>query len=252
MPFKKDDAGQLVTDDKGMPIFIGPDGAEKPYDVDARTKQIAELTEKSAKRGKELDELKAKYAALADIEDMAAYIEEHKKNAEIVATMHDKDRQTEESTLKRIQEATKSAVAPVAQERDKLKADLEEANRSLNKAVIGDAFFRSKYAAEKLTNVALAQQLFAGHFYVKDGRAVGKDADGNDMYGSEGSLATFDEALSRLVESSPFKDNILKSSPGGSGGNNGGGGSSGGRLSPQEAERLSNAEYAKARAEGRI
>ncbi len=218
MPFKKNEAGQLVTDDKGMPIFVGPDGAEKPYDVDARTRQIAELTEKAAKRGKELDDLKAKFAAFAEIEDLAAYIEEHKKNAEIVATMQDKDRQTEENTLKRIQEATKSAVAPVALERDKLKAELEKATNSLNQAVISDSFHRSKWAAEKLSSVALAQQLFAGNFYVKDGKAVGRNADGTDMYGSEGNVATFDEALSRLVESSPFKDNILKSSPGGSGG----------------------------------
>lgn len=253
MPFKKSDDGkQLVLAENGMPIFIGSDGSEKPFDVDARIKQIAELTDKANKRGKEIDDLKAKYALLAEIDDLAAYVDEYKRNAEIVASLKDKEREKEENVQKRITEAIKGAVAPVALERDKLKAELETANKGLNKAVIGDSFFRSKYVAEKLVNSALAQQLFEGSFYVKDGKPVGRDANGNDIYGADG-VAGFDEALSKLVEASPFKDNILKSSSGGSGSNNGGNsGANKGKITPVEAAKLSAEEFAKARKDGRI
>lgn len=73
MPFKKDEHGNYVEQD-GLLVFVGPDGAERPYDPDAKAKQIAELTEKSAKRGKELEDFKARYAALADIEDPGAFV----------------------------------------------------------------------------------------------------------------------------------------------------------------------------------
>ncbi len=76
MPFKKDDKGNLAMNENGFPIYVGPDGSEKPYDVDAKVKQIAELTEKASKRGVELEKLNARYGAMADIEDIAAYIEE--------------------------------------------------------------------------------------------------------------------------------------------------------------------------------
>lgn len=254
MPFKKSDDGkQLVLSENGLPIFVGSDGSESPYDVDVKAKQIAELTAKKVNLAKEVEELKAKYAILSEIEDLAAYVEEHKKNAETIASMDEKDREKEASVQKRIDDARKSAVEPVAKERDKLRAELEAATANLSKAVIGNAFGQSKYAAEKLVNVALARQLFEGSFYVKDGKAIGRDADGNDLYGANG-VATFDEALDRLVKESPFKDNILKAAFGGSGGN----GNetkltnSSGKLSYEDAAKLSPAEYAKARKEGRI
>ena len=93
----------------------------------------------------------------------------------------------------------------------------------------------------------MATQLFEGNFYVKDGRAVGKRADGN--------IANFDEALSILVDESAFKDNILKSTSGGSGGNDAKSilsGSGKGKLTYEEAARLSPKDYAQARKDGKI
>ncbi len=101
MPFKKDEHGNYVEQD-GLLVFVGPDGAERPYDPDAKAKQIAELTEKSAKRGKELEDFKARYAALADIEDPGAFVSRVKQDAETVASLKDKDRTTEEAFQKRL------------------------------------------------------------------------------------------------------------------------------------------------------
>lgn len=253
MPFKKDEKGNYVEHD-GLLVFVAPDGSERSYDPDAKAKQIAELTEKSAKRGKELDEIKAKYAALADIEDLNAFLATAKQDAETVASLKDKDRESEAAFQKRLGAAVKEAVAPVAAERDKFKAAHELTTQQLHQAVIGGSFAQSKYVTEKLVNPALAQKLFCDAFYIKDGKPVGRDAEGNDIYGSEG-LATFDEALHKLVEASPFKDNILRPAPGGAGtsttskaGFTGGNG----KLSPEQAGSLTPEAYAKARKEGRI
>lgn len=251
MPFKMKEDGTLVQDDKGLPIFIGPDGSEKSYDPDAKAKQIAELTEKASRRGTDLEELKVKHKPVEDIEDLVAFVEQSKKNAEIVAAMADKDKENEENIQKRIAEAIKGAVNPLQTERDSLKKELAIALEGLNKAVIGNAFGRSKYAAEKLVSAALAQQLFERNFYVKDGKAIGRDENGKDIYGADG-IASFDEALCKMVDASPFKDNIVKSVPGGSGTSQSETPRAPGMLTPEQAASLSPEAYIKARKEGRI
>lgn len=223
MPFKKNEDGTLAMTDDGHAIFVGPDGSEKPYDPDQKAKQIAELTEKAAKRKSDLDAMQAKYAPLADIEDIPAYVAKATADAESVASLADKERDTEAAVQKRISEAVKAAVEPVAKERDALKGELSKATDGLHRAVIGNAFLNSQYAAEKLKNPALAERLFAGNFVVKDGRPIGRDTDGNEIYGADG-IATFDEALHKLVTTSQFKDDLLKSPSGGSGTFSGGGG----------------------------
>ena len=223
MPFKKNDDGSLVMAESGHPIFVGPDGSEKPYDPDQKAKQIAELTEKAGKRGKEIEAAQAKLSLLGDVEDIEAFVSQSRANAETVASLADKERDTEAAVQKRINEAVKAAVTPVATERDALKGELSKTTDGLHRAVIGNAFLNSQYAAEKLKNPALAERLFAGSFAVKDGKPIGRDAEGNEIYGAEG-VATFDEALHKLVSSSQFKDDLLKSPAGGSGTQNANGG----------------------------
>lgn len=251
MPFKKDEKGLLVVDDKGFPIYVDPSGAEKPYDVDARVRQIAELTEKASKRGQEIEALKAKYRALEGIDDLGAYMEKAKKDAEAVAAMADKDKETEATIQKRIAEAIKSATTPFEKERDELKASLATAQDELGKAVISNAFANSHFAKEKLVSAALAQQLFSSRFYIKDGKPIGRDEDGKDIYGMEG-IASFDEALQKLVDKSPFKENILRPTPGGSGAKESENQRSPHGMTAEQAGALSPAEYMKARKEGRI
>lgn len=251
MPFKKDENGALVLNENGFPIYVDQSGTEKPYDVDARVKQIAELTEKASRRGQELDDLKAKYKLLDGIDDLAAYVEKAKKDAEAVAAMADKDKDAEATIQKRIAEAIKSAMAPLEQDRDKLKTELAKTMTDLGNAVISNAFSNSRYAKEKLCNPALAQQLFASKFYIKDGKPIGRDEDGKDIYGMEG-IASFDEALQKLVDKSPFREDILRPTPGGSGAKESENKRSQGGLTAEQAEALSMADYMKARKEGRI
>ena len=223
MPFKKNDDGSLVLTESGLPIFVGPDGSEKPYDPDQKAKQIAELTEKAGKRGKEIEAAQAKLALLGDVEDIEAFVSQAKANAETVASLADKERDTEAAVQKRINEAVKAAVTPVATERDTLKAANAQKDTELLKATVGNAFLNSKYAKENFKNPALAERLLGGDFVLKDGQLVGLDESGDVIYGANG-VADFDEVLHVRATASQFRDDLLKPPAGGSGTQNASGG----------------------------
>ncbi len=223
MPWKRDENGSLVMDGEN-PVWIGADGKEGGYDPEARGRQIAELTAKAAKRKEELEAISARFASLEGVEDVAAFARQAKLDAETVASLKDKDRENEDVVRRRIDEAVKASTGPVIAERDKLKADYDKTAAQLAMEVIGGNFLRSPYVNEKLVNPAMAKELFAGRFALRDGALVAKNPDGSDMYGENGDIAAFDEAIKRMVMDSPFRDNLLKQSPGGSGARPGGSG----------------------------
>lgn len=251
MPFKKNEDGSLVQDERGNPVYVGIDGAEKPFDVDAKLKQIAELVEQNTKAAHEIEELKMRLKPLEGVDDIAAFMEKAARDAESLAAMGEKERESEIGIQRRIAEATKAAQAPLEAERDALKKELAKSIESLNRAKISDAFARSKYAGEKLISTALAQQLFEGHFHVKNDRVLGRDHEGKDIYGPEG-LASFDEALCRIVEASPFRDNILRATPGGSGTDNGKTHQDAGGMTPDQVGKLSPEAFMRLRKENKL
>lgn len=223
MPWKRDENGSLVMDGEN-PVWIGADGKEGGYDPEARGRQIAELTAKAVKRKEELEAITARFASLEGVEDVAAFARQARLDAETVASLKDKDRENEDVVRRRIDEAVKAATGPVIAERDKLKADYEKTAAQLSMEVIGGNFLRSPYVNEKLVNPAMAKELFAGRFALRDGALVAKNPDGSDMYGENGNIAAFDEAIKRMVMDSPFRDNLLKQTSGGSGARPGGSG----------------------------
>lgn len=173
MPWKRDENGSLVMDGEN-PVWIGADGKEGGYDPEARGRQIAELTAKAAKRKEELEAITARFASLEGVEDVAAFARQAKLDAETVASLKDKDRENEDVVRRRIDEAVRAATGPVIAERDKLKADYEKTAAQLSMEVIGGNFLRSPYVNEKLVNPAMAKELFAGRFALRDGALVAK------------------------------------------------------------------------------
>lgn len=119
--------------------------------------------------------------------------------------------------------AIQAAIKPYADKLSTADKTITDLTSSLSKAVIGNAFGQSKYAAEKLTpaGVDLVRTMFGDRLKVEDGKVVGYDANGQKLYSEArpGELASFDEAVESLVNAYPFKDHILK------GGNQSGGGS---------------------------
>lgn len=73
MPWKKDEDGHLVADGNGNPVWVQESGEDRPVDYPALLKRISEVNAESKGRKEELRKLNEKYAAFADIEDLAAW-----------------------------------------------------------------------------------------------------------------------------------------------------------------------------------
>jgi hypothetical protein len=117
------------------------------------------------------------------------------------------------------------------EERDAVKAQLEN-------NILGGAFLRSKFIADKLAIPAdLAEAKFRSSFKNENGNVVGYDANGNKILapGRPGEVANFDEAMEVLVSNYSNRDQILKGSGASGSGAQGGGGQGGSKTISREA-----------------
>ncbi len=124
-------------------------------------------------------------------------------------------------------EISKGFTAQV-QERDKRIAEQEQRIVGMT---IDTAFATSKYIGENIdTPMDLFKPAFAKNFKYEDGKLVPYDNLGNKVFSKDrmGEVANFDEAVAQLVESSPYKDKMLKAQQASGTGNGGGGGNRGG------------------------
>jgi hypothetical protein len=197
----------------GKPVYIDGD-KEIAFDAPGTVATISRLNgeAKTHREGKEAAETKLKVfegldaAAARDAIDKLSKIDAKK-----LVEAGDMD------------SAIQAAIKPYADKLATSEKTIGDLTGSLSKAVIGNAFGQSKYAAEKLTpaGVDLVRTMFGDRLKVEDGKVVGYDANGQKLYSEArpGELANFDEAVESMVNAYPFKDHILK------GGNQSGGGS---------------------------
>lgn len=208
MPWKIDESGVFVKDDKGNPIFVYDGGEEKSVDIPAMSTALTKANREAADRKERIRALEAQMKAFEGIEDIQAFIAKAKKDADAVASFDDKQKSAEEATRARIDAATAPLNAKIK--------DLEAANATAlsnyHKALIDAHFGTSKYVNEKLVNPAMVKELFSRYFSVEEnGRIVAKNEAGNIVVDKDGP-AGFDSALKELVETSPYKSFILKAS----------------------------------------
>lgn len=134
--------------------------------------------------------------------------------------------------------AIAAAIKPYAEKLSAAEKKEAELTGSLSKAVIGNAFSQSKFAADKLTPAGadLIRTMFGDRLKVEGASVVGYDQNGQKLYSKSrpGELASFDEALAELVDSYPHKDHILKGTGGGSGTQPNGGGSGTAKVKTQQ------------------
>ena len=206
MPWKKDEAGAFVVDDKGNPVFVLDGGEDRSVDYSAMSKKLSEVNRESAGRKDRIRELEAQLKPLEGIEDVPSFIETARKNAEAVAAFDDKQKGTEEAIRVRVD----AAVSPLKKQIAELEAGKADVEKRLHNAMIDAQFSSSKYANENLISPAMAKALFAKNFSINsDGKLVAVGDDGFKV-GEDG---TFDSMLKELVTNSPFKTAIEKGSP---------------------------------------
>lgn len=238
MKLKLDDKGQVVVQDD-KPVYIDESGKEVAFDYPATIATIARLNgeAKQHREGKEAAETKLK--DFEGIEDPAKAL----KALEIVKNLDDK-KLIEAGEVDRVRAEAQAAYdervkglekkyKPITEERDKYKTDLEQ-------EILGGAFTRSKYIADKLAVPAdIVQARFGKSFIIEPGnKIVGLDANKERIFSSArpGEVADFDEALEVLVSKYPYRDTIVKGSgASGSGASGNTGGAGGKRTIPRSA-----------------
>lgn len=250
MPFKYDADGHIVTQEvngQKLPVFINAGGAETPFDGDSTVATISRLNGEAKSHRERAETAESSLKTFEGITDPAAAI----KALNTVKNLDDKKLVDAGEVEKVKAEAIKSVeekYAPIV----KKAGDLES---QLNTHLVGGAFARSKFIAEKFAaegpaGVEIAQALFANRFKVEEGKVVAYDAQGGKIYSRtrHGELADAEEAIEIMVDAYPHKAHILKGSGASGGGASGGGSGNGGKKTITRAQftALSPAERAAA------
>lgn len=235
----------------GNPVFVSDDGSENAIDVAAMKDKITSLNGEAMGHRKAKEDAEKALKAFEGIADPAAAI----KALEMSKGLEDGKLIDAQKVADERQAAVDAAVASYT---EKLTAETEartKAEKALHKEMIGGRFARSQYISDKLAvPVQMVEATFGNHFAIEDGKVIARDAAGNPIYSdaSPGSNADFDEALSKLVASSPFRDSILKgANQSGSGSTGSGSGGGGSKTIPRaEFEKLAPADAASKMADG--
>ena len=244
MKLKLDENGHAVLQD-GKPVYVHDDGKEVAFDAPATVATISRLNgeAKSHREGKEAAEKALK--AFEGISDPAAAI----KALETMQNL-DQKKLVDAGEIEKVKAEIGKAFQEKLDAAEKRAADAES---SFSNAEIGRAFAGSQRIVGDKATLTLppevARATFGQNFKLEDGKVVGY-LNGQKIYSRErpGELATFDEALDHLVETSPFRDSILKASgaTGGGASNKGGNGGGGNKtISRSSFNALSPVEQSK-------
>lgn len=208
----------------GMPVYVHDDGKEAPFDA-AGT--VATIRARNAEAKTNRERAETAEAALKAFDGVDA--EAARKALETIGKLDQKKL----IDAGQMDAAVAAALKPV---QDKFDAEAKRAatlEQQLHSEIVGGAFARSKFIADKLAIPAdMVQAAFGTRFSVKDGKLAAVGADGNPIFSRKnpGAAADFDEAMEILVDAYPHKDTILKAdNKSGSGAPTNGGGGKGGK-----------------------
>lgn len=242
--------GQAVVQD-GKPVYVHDDGKEVAFDAIGTVATIARLNAEAKGHRERAEAAEGRFKPFEGIEDAAAA----RKALDLVANLDAKklvDAGERDKAIAQAIKAVEDKYTPIVSERDTLQ-------NQLHAFMVGGAFSRSKYIAEKFATegpagVEVAQALFGNRMKVEDGKVVAYDANGGKIYSRArpGELADPDEAIELLVESHPYKAHLIKGSGASGGGTQqsaGSGGFNGGHKgkldgNPEERTAYFKSKYA--------
>lgn len=205
--WKKDESGNLVVDANGDPIWVADD-KEIPVNYSKLESDLRSVTSESIGRKETI-----------------------------------RERDEEIAKLKKAQANTPDVSEELKKQLEEKDQELLAIKKQHNDSLLSNAFSASSFIKD---NVAIHPEMiraqFGKHFDVEDGRIVAKDQDGNTIYSSTdyGKPASFEEAISKIIDQCSYKDTFLKSSGNKGGGAGNGGGKAHGKWSDySESERVS-------------
>jgi hypothetical protein len=192
-----------MQDDK--PIYIGEDGKEIAFDAPGTVATISRLNGEAKSHRERAEAAEKGLKSFEGITDPAAAI----KALETVQNLDDK-KLIDAGEVEKVKQA---AIKAKDEEYKPYVEKATELEKALRQEKIGGSFARSKFIADKLAvPVPMVEKTFGDQFTIEDGKIVAKDQNGNAIYSKAkpGELADFDEAMEIIVESSPYRDSIMK------------------------------------------
>lgn len=201
--FEHEDKKYAVLKD-GNPVYVDDDGKETTYDPVSMHTTIGRLNNESKTHREAKEALEATAKKFKDIDPVAA-----KKALEIVKNLDDKKLIDAGEVERVIGEKTKV----FKEQLDAAQAETADLRTKYDTEKINSAFASSEFIKEKLAVPSdMAQATFGKHFVFKEGVMTPVDAAGNTIYSdtNPGDIATFDEALEKVVKAYPHRDSILK------------------------------------------
>lgn len=188
--WKKDENGNLVVDASGNPIWVADD-KEIPVNYSKLEGDLRSVTSESIGRKETI-----------------------------------RERDEEIAKLKKAQASTPDVSEELKKQLEEKDQELLTIKKQHNDSLLTNAFSASGFIKDKIAvHPEMIRAQFGKHFDVEDGRIVAKDQDGNTIYSTAdyGKPASFEEAISRIIDQCAYKDTFLKGS-----GNQGGGSNNGG------------------------
>jgi len=211
MKLKLDDAGAAVLQD-GKPVYVADDGKEFALDGGHLYGRVRELTQEAATHRRAKEDAVKRLELFGDLDPEVA------RSAVTTVANLDAKKLVDAGDVEKLKADTIKAIeakyAPTV-------ARVKDLETELHAEKIGGAFARSKFIADNIAIPAdFIEATFGRHFKLEGGKVVAFDSNGNQIYSRSGTMepASFEEALSILIDGYPNKDAILKGPVGGGGG----------------------------------
>lgn len=236
MKLKLDDAGNAVLVD-GKPVYVADDGKEFPIDGGQLYGRVRDLTTENAGHRKAKEDAETKLKGFDGIADPTAALKALETVANIDAGQLVAAGKVEEIKAGAKKAAEDAAAAALKARDDQIAAlttDKDKLQGQLVGEMIGGAFARSKFVAEKVAvPPPMLEKTYGGNFKIEDGKVIAYDANGQIFSRVTGQPASFDEALEILIAADPYKEHILRGTGAAGSGAQGGGGGTGGKTLPR-------------------
>lgn len=235
----------------GKPVYVDGD-KDLAMDVPAMSEKIKQLGREAKGHREAKEAAEAALKGFDGIDDPAAAL----KALETIKGFDGGKLMDAEKAMAERKAAVDAATKEFAARVDAAEKRAKTAEESLFREKIGGSFARSTFISEKLAvPTPMVEATFGRHFSIEEGKIVAKDANGNAIYSkaNPGEPATFDEALEALVESSPYRDNIMKGRGANGTGSRGGAAGGGGHaktITREAYEAMGHAERRSAMSEG--
>lgn len=230
MPWDMDENGMMQLEN-GNPVWVSETGEKKAVDYPAMSKRLSEVNAESKMRKEKLRALEDRYAALAEVDDLPAYLDKAKQAIDMMEHAPDKDKAIEEQVKSRLEAVTQPLKAQIEArdkklaEKDKALADIQALYHSVT---VKTDVLNSKLLNERIKpedRPFLHRELIRSGTVGEDGKVVYRFDDGEMIYGENGDAATADEAVLAILKKlgiDPAAKLISQSGASGTGANPGG------------------------------